>query len=156
MNPIQMESLEVRIQLAVTAAYVPFAHTLTVFGDSLDNQIVVSRDAAGKLLVNGGAVPILGGSATVANTSFISMFGLGGNDNLSLNEANGALPSAQLFGGDGNDVLTGGSGADLLFGQSGNDTLLGKGNVDLLFGGGGKHILTRRNGRDQGLGQNGK
>src|SRR5438445_6172270 len=89
MNPIQMESLEVRIQMAVTAAFSPFAHTLAVFGDSLDNQIVVSRDAAGKLLVNGGAVPILGGSATVANTSLIAMFGLGGNDNLSLNEANG-------------------------------------------------------------------
>ena len=29
---------------------------LTVFGDALDNNIVVSRDAAGKLLVNGGAV----------------------------------------------------------------------------------------------------
>src|SRR5258706_3148307 len=155
MNPIQMESLEVRIQMAVTAAYVPFAHTLAVFGDSLDNQIVVSRDAAGKLLVNGGAVPILGGSATVANTSLITLFGLGGNDNLSLNEANGALPSAQLFGGDGNDVLTGGSGADLLFGQSGNDTLLGKGNTDLLFGGDGNDVLTGGTGDDQVFGQSG-
>src|SRR5258707_1226304 len=121
MNPIQMESLEVRIQMAVTAAYVPFAHTLTVFGDSLDNQIVVSRDAAGKLLVNGGAVPILGGTAAVANTSFISMFGLGGNDSLSRNESNAALPAPHLFGGAGNDNLTGGGGADLLFGESGND-----------------------------------
>jgi Ca2+-binding RTX toxin-like protein len=155
MNPIQMESLEVRIQMAVTAAFSPFAHTLSVFGDSLDNQIVVSRDAAGKLLVNGGAVPILGGSATVANTSFITMFGLGGNDNLSLNEANGALPAAQLFGGDGNDILTGGSGADLLFGQSGNDTLLGKGNADLLFGGDGNDVLTGGTGDDQVFGQSG-
>src|SRR5258706_10126850 len=106
MNPIQMESLEVRIQMAVTAAYLPFAHSLSVFGDSLDNQIVVSRDAAGKILVNGGAVPIFGGSATVANTSLVAVFGLGGNDNISLNEANGALPAAQLFGGDGNDILT--------------------------------------------------
>src|SRR5260221_13030230 len=119
MNPIQMESLEVRIQMAVTAAYVPFAHTLAVFGDSLDNQIVVSRDAAGKILVNGGAVPILGGSATVANTSLITLFGLGGNDNLSLNEANGALTAAQLFDGDGIDILTGGKGNRYPFGQNG-------------------------------------
>src|SRR5256885_3750683 len=153
MNPIQMESLEVRIQMAVTAAYVPFAHTLAVLGDSLDNQIVVSRDAAGKLLVNGGAVPILGGSGTVANALLITMFGLGGNDNLSLNEANGALPAAQLFGGDGNDILTGGSGADLLFGQSGNDVLLGKGGADLLFGGDGNDILTGGTGDDQVFGQ---
>ena len=52
---------------------------------------------------------IQGGTATVANTSLIQMFGLGGNDNLSLDETNGALPRANLFGGDGNDTLTGGS-----------------------------------------------
>ena len=39
----------------------------------------------------------------------IQLFGQGGNDTLSLDEANGALPSANLFGGDGNDILTGGS-----------------------------------------------
>ncbi len=100
---------------------------LTVIGDAQDNTIVVSRDAAGSILVNSGAVTVLGGKPTVANTSLIQIFGLGGNDNLSLNETNGALPKANIFGGDGNDTLTGGSGADLLFGQAGNDTLLGKG-----------------------------
>ena len=30
---------------------------LTVLGDGADNSIVVSRDAAGRILVNGGAVP---------------------------------------------------------------------------------------------------
>src|SRR5256885_6951598 len=130
-----LEALEGRAYLAVTAFFAPGAGSLTVFGDAQNNSIVVSRDAAGKILVNGGAVPVIGGTPTVANTSLISVFGLGGNDNLSLNETNGALPSALLFGGDGNDVLTGGSGADQLFGQSGNDTLLGKGNNDLLFGG---------------------
>src|SRR4051795_12602336 len=74
MNPIQMESLEVRIQMAVTAAYLPFAQSLTVFGDSLNINIAISRDAAGKILVNGGAVPIVGGTPTVANTSLISVF----------------------------------------------------------------------------------
>ena len=35
-----------------------FLHTgiLTEFGDALDNNIVTSRDAAGSILVNGGAV----------------------------------------------------------------------------------------------------
>src|SRR5258706_8985436 len=50
MTQTQMESLEVRIQLAVTAAFSPIANTLSVFGDSHDNQIVVSRNAAGQLL----------------------------------------------------------------------------------------------------------
>src|SRR4051794_5806537 len=126
---------------AVTATF--SAGTLSVNGDSLDNTLTMSRDAAGKLLVNGGAVAVIGGTPTVANTSLIQVFGLGGNDVITLNEANGALPAAHLFGGAGNDVLTGGSGADQLFGQGGNDTLLGKGGQDFLFGGAGGGVLTR-------------
>src|SRR5262249_6402498 len=111
---------------AVTATFTANAGILTVFGDAADNSIVISRDAAGKILVNGGAVAVSGGAATVANTALIQVFAQGGNDTVSLNEANGALPAATLFGGAGNDVLTGGSGADLIFGQAGNDALLGK------------------------------
>src|SRR5262245_32053113 len=120
--------------MAVTASYLSASQILSVFGDGLDNNIVLSRNAAGTILVNGGAVPVLGGSATVANTALIQVFGQGGDDFITLNEANGPLPAAQLFGGKGNDTLTGGSGGDLLFGQSGNDTLLGKGGNDSLFG----------------------
>lgn len=155
MNPIQMESLEVRLQMAVTAAFSPVTGDLSILGDSQNNQIVVSRDAAGKILVNGGAVAITGGTSTVANTSLISIFGQAGNDTLSLDESNGALPKAQIFGGDGNDSLTGGSGADLLFGQAGNDQLSGKGGDDLLFGGDGNDSLTGGAGSDQVFGQAG-
>ena len=63
-------------------------------------------------------------NATVANTTAITVFGQNGNDVISLDEANGVLPKAQLFGGNGDDVLTGGSGDDLLSGQNGNDVLL--------------------------------
>src|ERR671931_462503 len=128
---------------------------LTVSGDNADNSIVISRDAAGKILVNGGAVAVVGGTATVANTALIQVFGQDGNDTITLNEANGALPAAQLFGGAGNDVLTGGSGGDLLFGQSGNDTLLGKGGNDFLFGGDGNDVLTGGDGNDQVFGESG-
>jgi Ca2+-binding RTX toxin-like protein len=138
---------------AVTATF--SNGTLSVFGDSLDNNITVSRDAAGKLLVNGGAITVAGGTATVANTSLIQVFGQGGNDTVTLSEVNGALPKASLFGGAGNDVLTGGSGSDQLFGQSGNDTLLGKGGADLLFGGTENDTLTGGTGDDQAFGQGG-
>ena len=107
------------------------------------------------ILVNGGAVPIQGGTATVANTSLIQVFGQGGNDTITVNETNGAMPAANLFGGDGNDILTGGSGNDMLFGQAGNDTLLGKGGNDLLFGGDGNDTLTGGDGDDQMFGQAG-
>jgi Ca2+-binding RTX toxin-like protein len=128
---------------------------MTVTGDSLDNDTTVSRDAAGAILVNGGAVATVGGTPTVANTSLIQAFGLGGNDELTISETNGALPRANLFGGLGNDVLTGGSGADQLFGEAGNDTLLGRGGVDLLFGGDGNDVLTGGDADDQMFGQAG-
>src|SRR4029453_6701581 len=105
---------------AVTASFQPSAGTLSVFGDAQNNTITVSRDAAGKILVNGGAVNVTGGTATVANTALIQVFGQAGNDTITANEANRALPAANLFGGAGNDTLTGGTGADRLFGQAGN------------------------------------
>src|SRR5262245_42437607 len=128
---------------------------LSVLGDALDNSITLSRNAAGVILVNGGAVPVSGGTPTVANTSLIQVFGQGGNDTITLNEAVGALPAANLFGGQGNDTLTGGSGGDMLFGQAGNDTLLGKGGNDLLFGGAGNDTLTGGDADDQVFGQAG-
>ena len=71
--------------------------------------------------MNGGAVRILGPTPTVSNTRTIAVFGLDGNDTISLDEANGALPRATLIGGSGDDSLTGGSANDLLIGQAGND-----------------------------------
>ena len=141
--------------MAITARFLRGAGILTEFGDNLDNTLTTSRDAAGIILVNGGAVAVQGGTPTVANTSLIQVFGLGGNDTLTLDETNGALPRANLFGGAGNDTLTGGSGDDQLFGQSGNDTLLGKGGFDFLFGGAGNDTLTGGDADDQVFGEGG-
>src|SRR5436190_24017636 len=116
MKSVSIESLEYRRLLAVTASFNPATGILTVNGDALANTITVSRNAAGTVLVNGGAVAVQGGTPTVTNTALIQVFGLGGNDVITMNEANGALPHANLFGGDGNDVVTGGPGADLILG----------------------------------------
>src|SRR6516164_2147787 len=123
--------------MAIKANFSSTTGLLSVFDDNLNNNITVSRDAAGTILIDGGAVTITGGTSTVANTSLIQVFGTGGNDTISLDETNGALPAAQLFGGAGNDVITGGSGNDELFGGAGNDTLIGKGGNDQMFGGAG-------------------
>src|SRR5215831_17083483 len=109
-----LEALSERILPSVTATFSAATGVLTVMGDAQDNTLAVSRDAAGSILVNSGAVTVQGGTATVANTRLIQVFGLDGNDNLSLNETNGALPSADIDGGTGNDTLTGGSGNDTL------------------------------------------
>jgi Ca2+-binding RTX toxin-like protein len=138
---------------ATTATF--SAGTLSVSGDSADNSIAITRDSAGKILVNGGAIAVLGGTPNVANTSLVQVFGQGGNDTITLSEVNGALPRANLFGGANNDILTGGSGADQLFGQSGNDTLLGKGGNDFLFGGADNDTLTGGDADDQVFGQGG-
>ncbi|MDF2732529.1 MAG: cya 3 [Desertimonas sp.] len=131
------------------------AGVLTVTGDAADNSIAASRNAAGMILVNGGAVAVVGGTPTVANTAQIRVFGLGGNDTLDLDQTNGALPAASLFGGADNDTLAGGAGNDQLFGQAGNDTLLGGGGFDFLFGGTENDTLTGGDADDQVFGQAG-
>ena len=68
--------------LAVTAVFAPATGVLSVYGDSAANTIEVSRNAAGGLLVNGGAVAVVGGAPTVANTGLIQVFGLSGDDTL--------------------------------------------------------------------------
>jgi Ca2+-binding RTX toxin-like protein len=138
--------------MATTATFSQGAGVLSVFDDNIGHTIVTSRDAAGNILVNGGAVAVAGGRPTVANTGIIQVFGQGGNDTISLDETNGALPAAQLFGGAGNDTLIGGSGNDQLFGGAGNDTLEGKGGNDLLFGGDGNDTLIGGTGDDEMFG----
>ena len=141
--------------MAITADFDPVTGTLTETGDTVDNTITTSRDAAGTILVNGGAVPVQNGPATVANTSLIQASGADGDDTIALDEANGALPPANLSGDTGNDVLTGGSGADQLFGGADNDIINGKGGADLLFGGAGNDVLTGADGADQVSGDDG-
>jgi Ca2+-binding RTX toxin-like protein len=131
------------------------AGVLTVTGDNNDNTIIVSRDAAGTILVNGGSVLVTGGVATAANASQIQVFGLGGNDVLTIDDANGAMPPANLSGGEGNDTLTGGANADVLDGGPGDDILLGRGGDDVLQGGPGNDTLNGGQGTDQMIGGDG-
>jgi Ca2+-binding RTX toxin-like protein len=122
---------------------------VSVFGNHAANTITISRDPTGNILSNGVAIA----GATVANTALIRVFGQGGDDVITLDQANGALPAARLFGGAGNDTLAGGAGADFLFGGRANDTLLGSGGSDFLFGGAGNDVLTGGDADDQVFGE---
>ena len=53
---------------------------------------------AGTIFVNDGAIPIQGGTPTVGNTTHLQIVGGDGNDSITLNETNGRLPGAALFG----------------------------------------------------------
>ncbi len=78
----------------------------------------------GDILINNGQVAVQGGTPSVSNTNTILALGLGGNDQIALNEFNGALPRAFLLGGSGNDLLIGGAGRDYLSGSTGNDLIV--------------------------------
>ena len=77
---LRLDELDARAVPAVVAVFLPGTGLLSVIGDSLNNTITVSRDAAGKILVNGGAVPVAGGTPTVANTALVQLNGGDGND----------------------------------------------------------------------------
>jgi Ca2+-binding RTX toxin-like protein len=115
-----VEPLDERIALAVTASFLAQAGILSVFGDSLNNTITISRNAAGNILVNGGAVAIQGGTSTVANTALVQVFGQAGDDT-DLNEGGAGSDTVEVNGGNGADVLLGGDGNDFIDGNQGND-----------------------------------
>jgi RTX calcium-binding nonapeptide repeat (4 copies) len=117
------------------------AGLLSVTGDNGDDAITVNRDAAGQILINGGAISAQGGQPTLTNTNEIDVFGGNGNDTISLDNvappAGQALPTAHLFGGNGNDTLIGGAGNDNLDGGAGDDTVVGGKGTDTAFLGAG-------------------
>jgi len=128
------QTMKVAVVTPSVAVFDPTTGVLTVTGDAGDNSFVVGRNAAGSILVNGGAIPIVGGVPTVANTVLIRMLGEDGSDQLALDLANGALPPAELFGGIGSDVLIGGPGNDRFTGGRGDDlALMGAGDDTAIW-----------------------
>ena len=115
----------------------------TITGKS-SSETLRGTDEADRIIPNGGEDIIYGG---------------GGDD-----EINGYLtdPTDQrggwsyyfqdesllAYGGEGNDVIIGGSEADKLFGEDGDDVLVGYDGDDELIGGSGNDVLRGREGND--------
>ena len=57
--------------MAIKANFSPTPGLLSVFDDNADDTITISRNAAGQILINGGAVSVDGGQPTVANTALM-------------------------------------------------------------------------------------
>ncbi|HEY3622125.1 MAG TPA: hypothetical protein VGL12_06960 [Roseiarcus sp.] len=113
--------------MAITAFFSPGSGSLTELGDSGDNSIVTRRDGTGRILVNGGAVPIIGGTATVANTSLIQAFGQDGNDTISLDETSGSRMETikvNALGGPGSGTGDGQADTIIINATGGNDVIL--------------------------------
>lgn len=78
--------------------------------------------------------------------SRIVVYGLGGDDDI---ESTGCFAvQTWMFGGDGDDRLKGGKGANVLLGGDGNDQLYGGGGTDILIGGKGRDKLNAGSGSD--------
>ena len=117
--------------MAITATF--SNGILTITGDDTANAITVSRDLSGTLLVNGGTVPITGGIATIANTTRIDLSGLGDDDVLRIDDANGSMPAASVLAGNGTDAFFGGAESDTVTGGQGPDTALMAGGDDTFI-----------------------
>jgi len=141
--------------MSIIARFSPAWGSLVVLGDTLDNTIQLSLGASGNILLNDGSLAVTGGAPTVTNTRYIQVLGQAGNDVLTVDESNGALPLLMMIGGDGNDLMAAGSGNDTLRGDAGDDTLDGGGGTDLLLGGLGNDLLLGGAGADHLLGGDG-
>jgi hypothetical protein len=112
-----------------TAAFNPATGILTIVGDLTRTNIDVTS-SAGLILVNGGGIPITGGTAATSNTTLIQILGSPAADQISV--AVGIAP-AHIFGAEGNDTLSGGSFGDLIVGGPGTDTITSRQGNDLIY-----------------------
>jgi Ca2+-binding RTX toxin-like protein len=141
--------------MATTATFDATTGLLNILGDAANNTTAISRNGAGNILVNGGAIPVQGGPATVADTEVIQAFGADGNDRINASKLAEAAIQLVLDGGAGNDTITGSGAVDELFGKDGNDVLMGGAGNDKLFGGNGDDTLIGGDGDDQVFGEAG-
>jgi Ca2+-binding RTX toxin-like protein len=113
------------------------ADRVVVEGTEGDDALSLGGDAGG-IAINGGAVAV-GATGAEPGTDLVQVDALGGADAV---EGSGLVGVGLVaFGGEGDDVLIGGTGADSLFGEGGDDVLLGGPGVDLLDGGTGDNIV---------------
>jgi hypothetical protein len=120
----------------------PTQQQVVVGGTPADDVIFVQPAGTRKLkiVVNGSQV------LSFRPTGSIVLFGHGGNDVITVHKS--IKTKVELFGGDGNDVLTGGTGNDILVGGLSADNLRGGGGHDILIGGLEVDRLTGSGGKD--------
>jgi Ca2+-binding RTX toxin-like protein len=124
----------------ITVTRISFLDTyiVSIFSPGCPTELVLG--GYGPYLPAGGfsiQVPGFGLCASIASyvgpLTRVLVFAQGGNDSIEISDS--ISLTAELYGGDGNDTMTGGSGHDILHGGAGNDTLQGGDGRDLLIGG---------------------
>lgn len=118
---------------------------LFVDAADLNNGHVSGNDGIDTLIVTGNA----GVNVTLLSHQVEAAYGGEGHDILS---GAGLWDDLPIYGGDGNDTITGGEANDRLSGDSGNDQINGGHGGDIILGGTGADTLNGDNGDDLILG----
>ena len=121
-------------------------------GGGTSNDLVREL-VTGNVVLTNIALTFAGGSNTLTAIERVELTGGAGNDTINLSAWTIGEPT--IFGGDGNDVITGSINRDIVDGQDGNDTILGGASQDLLLGGAGNDLLSGEAGNDALEGQEG-
>ena len=143
-RPLLLESLEHRVLLAADIT-LRISGELLIIGDGSDNVVQVHQ-SADQILVDGGADGSFSFSSSAVRR--VRFLGRAGDDQFTNHTS---IPTV-AYGNQGNDKLTGGSGADRLYGGPGDDCLLGNAGDDELHGDSGDDLLVGGDGNDSAYG----
>lgn len=127
--------------VTVNAAAVQ-GNDLYVGGTNGGDVVDVRNGSGGTLIVDIGGATV----GTFSASGRIVILGGGGDDSLSVNP--NVTHGADIYGGAGNDALTGGGGDDVMYGGANNDRVTARGANDIALGESGNDSLTGGDGRD--------
>lgn len=127
------------IPSSVTAKLVN--RVLTVVGTNGDDVIRVTTAN------NGTDIRVAGKSFRAANVDRIVVAGESGDDEITISSK--IRTTTYLYGGDGDDTITGGSGKDFLYGGDGSDYLEPAAGHDVIWGGPGVDIFDETDSGDE-------
>jgi uncharacterized repeat protein (TIGR01451 family) len=114
----------------------------TASTDVIAVQPVPGQPGQIRVIYNG----VVFGPWAASSIGRIAAFGNAGNDVITVDPA--ITQPTTLYGGEGADTFTGGSGPDTMYGEGGGDTLMGNAGNDILLGGGGADYLYGGQGND--------
>lgn len=121
----------------------PNLRTLTITGTPANDLIAfTSGSGAGVIQAVIGGFP----TGSFLSTGRLIAYGENGNDQISVDD--GIALTAILYGGEGDDELTGGAGHDLIFGGIGSDKVTGGAGNDFLIGDSGADRIVGSAGHD--------
>ena len=112
--------------------------TLRIFGSPFADQITLRQSAVdrNRLEVDLGDDRSADATFDLTGIDAIDVDAAGGDDTVRIDDVNGAFTATTrtvIEGGNGNDTLLGGSGAETFFGGNGDDVVDGNGGADTAF-----------------------